>query len=481
MAAINIRYVAEPTARKFHRSKAFVRGIMGPIGSGKSVACIMEIFRLCRTAKPGNDGVRRSRWAIIRNTYPELKSTTIKTWEQWIPAEVGKIRWDSPITCFLRFEDVEAEVIFLALDQPKDVRKLLSLELTGAFINEAREISYEVVRAVISRLGRYPSKAMGGFDWSGLIMDTNPPGDDHWWYRCAEVERNQGWEFWRQPGALVELPDGSYAPNPAAENVKNHTLGYEYWVRQVPGAAKAWVKTMLCGQYGTVMDGKPIFTDYRDDLHCADKVLEWNPQLPIYLGFDYGRTPACAILQVTPKGQVRWLDEVLVDADGEGNGMGIRTFMREVVMPHMRNHYPGATIVAYGDPAGASMQQGDEVSCMDIQLEEGMVVMPAPGSNDPLLRVDAVAKHMKLLIDGEPGFLISPKCVVGRKALNGGYRVKRLQTSGEARYADRPEKNRFSHIAEALEYGCLGINEHTGMVDIKSAKPLKKRNSRGWT
>ena len=80
MAGIN--YVAEFTASKFHRSTAFVRGLFGPIGTGKSVACCMEIIRRAREQEP-YEGVRKTRWAAIRNSYPELKSTTIKTWEEW--------------------------------------------------------------------------------------------------------------------------------------------------------------------------------------------------------------------------------------------------------------------------------------------------------------------------------------------------------------------------------------------------------------
>ena len=41
----DIKYRAEKTALRFHRSEAFVRGLMGPIGSGKSVACTEEIKR----------------------------------------------------------------------------------------------------------------------------------------------------------------------------------------------------------------------------------------------------------------------------------------------------------------------------------------------------------------------------------------------------------------------------------------------------
>ena len=47
-----LKYRAEPTLAKFHRSKAFVRGVRGPIGSGKSVACCWEILRKVLEIQP---------------------------------------------------------------------------------------------------------------------------------------------------------------------------------------------------------------------------------------------------------------------------------------------------------------------------------------------------------------------------------------------------------------------------------------------
>ena len=41
----DINYVASPVAREFHASEAFIRTIIGPIGSGKSVACCIEIMK----------------------------------------------------------------------------------------------------------------------------------------------------------------------------------------------------------------------------------------------------------------------------------------------------------------------------------------------------------------------------------------------------------------------------------------------------
>src|SRR3546814_20527679 len=69
-----------PVARAFMTSDAFVRGIRGPYGSGKSVACCMEIFRRANGPRPGQDGVRASRWAGPRTPPPDLQTPTHTTW-----------------------------------------------------------------------------------------------------------------------------------------------------------------------------------------------------------------------------------------------------------------------------------------------------------------------------------------------------------------------------------------------------------------
>ena len=69
--------------KTFMKGKSFFRGIRGPVGSGKSVACCVEVFRRSLEQKKNKDGIRKSRWAIIRNTNPQLRTTTIKTWLDW--------------------------------------------------------------------------------------------------------------------------------------------------------------------------------------------------------------------------------------------------------------------------------------------------------------------------------------------------------------------------------------------------------------
>lgn len=466
-----------PNASAFHQDDSFVRGLMGPVGSGKSSTCCVEIMARALRQKPSPDGIRRSRWLVMRNTYPELKSTTIKTWETWFPANVAPIKWDTPITSTMKIADIgdgtalELEVMFMALDRPTETGKLRSLELTGAWINEASEIPKEIFDMVTQRVGRFPSKIVGGPSWSGIILDTNPCDDDHWYYKVAEEEQPETWKFFRQPGGLFRDSEGRYHPNPDAENVFNLPGGYEYYLRQVTSKDDDWINVFLLGNYGSTKDGKPVYPEYNDKVHCLEKNVEAERGLPIVLGWDFGLTPACCILQVTARGKIIVLDEIVSE------DMGIRQFANEMVKPLLANKYNGYTIHSAGDPAGNIRAQTDERTCLQELLEAGIYTEPAP-TNDFIPRRESVAFFLTRMADGEPAFLVNPRCTMIRKGLAGRYKFERLKVSGLARFKDRPTKDIYSHIQDALQYACLKVRN--GLTQSR-ARSVNKKSAKGWT
>ena len=95
---IDFKYKPDGEVLKvFMKDDTFFRGIRGPVGSGKSVGCCVEVFRRAIQQGKGPDGIRKSRWAIIRNTNPQLRTTTIKTWLDWFPeSDWGKFTWSVP-------------------------------------------------------------------------------------------------------------------------------------------------------------------------------------------------------------------------------------------------------------------------------------------------------------------------------------------------------------------------------------------------
>ena len=469
-----------PEAARFHRAKGFVRGLLGPVGSGKSSSCCVEIVNHA-LRQPVYRGKRHSRVAVIRNTFPELKSTTIKTWQMWFPDNIAPMRWDSPITSHLRVPDIgdgtglDLEVMFIALDSPQDTGKLRSLELTLGWINECSEVPKEVFDMLTQRVGRFPPKSWGGQVDTGVILDTNPPDDDHWYYKFAEEETPPDWSFSRQPGALIftgtdyKNPD-HYKPNPLAENVQNISDGYQYWFNQIPGKAQGWIDVFLLGKYGTTGDGRPVYPEFDDNVHVSKTPLQYVSGAALFMGWDFGLTPACIVGQITPRGQLQILREYVSE------DMGIRQFARNVVKPALVSTFPLTRMESACDPAGNTRSQVDEKTCVQELLEAGIYTETA-GSNDFIQRREAVAYFLTQLSEGKPGFLLDPSCTQLRKGFNGKYRYERIRAAGE-RYKDRPVKDGFSHPHDALQYLCMRIR---AAMNPTRARPVKLKSAVGWT
>lgn len=439
MADVTVKYDPPRTMAAFLASHAFVRCVVGPVGSGKSSGCCVEILRRSSEQAPGPDGKRRTRWAVIRNTYAELRDTTRKTFEDWIPAVLGTWR-EADFIFELRYGDVVAEILFRALDRPEDVRKLLSLELTGAYLNESKEIPRAVFDMLTGRVGRFPSKMLGGPTWFGIWMDTNPPDTDHWIYRIFEEDRPAGYELFRQPSGLSE----------EAENKENLPPGY--YDRMCAGKTADFINVYVKGQYGFVKDGKPIYPEWNDPIH-VDPAVGPIQGAPILLGQDFGLTPAAVLAQRDPQdGQIQVFGE-LVSSD-----MGAVNFARELATK-LKREWPHRVVRGWGDPAGEQRAQTDEKTPYLIFREQGLPIHPAP-TNDFTLRREAIAGLLqRLTLKGRPALVISPKCMTLRKGMAGGYCFKRVQVSGDERFQDKPDKNRFSHVCEALQYLAVGEGE----------------------
>ena len=271
---VAISYKASPTLSTFHADDSFIRCVRGPVGSGKSVGMCWELFgRACRQ-KPNDKGIRKTRAVVIRSTYPELKSTTIKTYMDWF-GDITKIKYNSPIEAVttLRLPDkttVELEIFFVSADKEKDIKKFKSLEMTFIWINEASEVPEHIIDVATQRPGRYPSMRDGGPTWRGIIMDTNPPDFDSWWYEAEKAPPTinlqdgtaESWGFFIQPPALIRQVDKSYKPNPDAENIENLDGGYDYYFRQLSKKSMEWVNVFILNRIGSIFPGSFVYPDY---------------------------------------------------------------------------------------------------------------------------------------------------------------------------------------------------------------------------
>jgi hypothetical protein len=499
-------FVASPTMERFMLSDAYVRVLAGPIGGGKSVCCAHELMRWGAEQAPNADGIRKTRFLIVRNTADQLKSTTMKTVHDWFPPGVyGHHKVQDKTTFYrLRLPDntiMHSEWLYIALDTPDDVRKALSLEATGVWGNESRELHPDVVDGLLMRVNRFPSMKDGGVTRPGAIFDTNMPEEDSWWERQME-DPPKNWSIHKQPPGVLpidawrekfreEPPEhlvitsakgDQYAVNTGHDNYDN--LAKDYYVNTGEGKKEDFIRVYLRTMYGRSPHGKPVYEEtFQPERHTATETLRpiVSDQYPICIGQDFGREPAAVFLQLTPSGTVICLGEVVAV------NMGIEKFIDTKLKPYIAQRFPRNTFYVAPDPAGIQGSQVGEVSPIRTLINAGFSVIPHQRiSNDPEIRVQAVEKLLTSSVDTRAGFLIdrehAPMTYAG---LNGKYRWKTDKNGNLAGQKPQPVKNQWSHPSEALQYAAQVIlSQHSG-VGVSSRRTTAHQPrvaaAAGWT
>jgi hypothetical protein len=447
-------YMPTKTATLFHNdTSSFVRLILGPVGGGKTTICVWEMLLVSLRQEPDAVGVRKTRWVVIRNTFPELKSTTIKTWEHWFGGMCTTV-YDTPIRSTIRQTlpdktTLEMEVLFIALDDEQSLKKLRSLEVTGGYISEASEVPEAVVEMLAGRVGRYPAKDKHtgyGATWSGIIMESNPPAMRSWMYRRFEIDRPKDHRLFRQPAPLIYNPTTEeYDPNPDAENIDNLVGGYDYYYRQLRSAKPDYVKVFILGEYGLSYAGKPVFPTFSSTVHVAQQRLEPYRGSSIIVGMDFGLNPGAAFTQLTPMGQLIVLDELAPQDET------LEDFVSRHVLPKLATRFKGYSVEIVGDPAGSQRNALAKLNTFQTLRSMGLASRPAL-TNDPIMRIGAV----NYFLNRTGGLVVDPACVTIIEGFAGGYRFEKLRKGDfNTEYKEKPEKNKYSHIHDALQYAAL--------------------------
>lgn len=444
-----------PVVSEYMQSNSRHRWILGPFGSGKSVGSQFEIPRRAEMQRASIlDSKKRTRIVVVRNTMPQLRDTTMKTWFSWFPnGSLGEYHGLTK-TYHIKKDNIDCEVIFRALDDEKDVSNLLSLELTGAYLNEFRDIRREIVEGIDGRLGRYPRMADGGPTWIGMWGDSNMPEHGSYWHSMLEgrdpddpkTYKPNGWMKFVQPPAMVRVGDGTYVDNPAAENLENLPPGY--YRALITNKTEDYIRTYVMCEYGRSKGGKPVHPMFNRALHVANAPLVPNKANLLLVAADFGLTPAMVLKQQDAMGRVLTFDAITTF------GMGLERAIETRLLPLIRNKYDGFEIFVTGDPSGERGSDSDETSCVDIfnrYRRKGLGRVKMAWSNATAHRHGATDHFLSRLGDGgKPVYQVDPGAVELIDALEGGFRWKQNK---DGRPATEVEKNDSSHVGEANNYG----------------------------
>ena len=455
-------YYPPPTIDKFHCDDSFVRIIVGPYGSAKTYGMIMELVRRSVEQAPTPAGIRPSRWAIVRQTRPQIVSTILPEVQQAIGPFIAYHPSKSHIEFHIALDDgtyVESEWLLMPLEEVVDQRRLLSLNLTGAWCSEVRELNYELVQSLLGRMGRFP-RADVEPTWFGLFGETNPWSTASPWHEHLVRNRPKDWALFRQPGGL---DDG-------AENLHNLPGGRTYYERLLDGATPEWVDVHIHAKWGSDKAGQPVYASTFDpSFHVNPNQIPVIPNKPLLVLQDFGRTPAALVAQVTVEERLRILSEVT------SFNMGIELFTTDRLIPHLNlPRYDRMRCTVIADPAGQYADQAGEESLFDIMRRLGFEVAPAPTDRlEPRIRaVEAAFLQQRggkplIEIDGE-------NCPLLVQALESDYKFA-MRKDGELE--EKPRKTHpASDLADDLGYGCLHV---FGAQQSQSAAFVSRRGRAG--
>lgn len=483
-----IRYNAPPILSSFMADPAFGRIVLGPIGSGKTTCCMIELLRRALTQEPGDDGIRHTRFAVVRQTLSQLKMTVLKDVMMWLEEiAVWKV---SESTLYIKQRDVSTEWLFLPLDEPADERRLLSTQLTGAWVNEICEVNLDLIPAIGGRCGRFPRGRFGVPTWHGLIGDSNFPTEGSAWHGFLEAPP-ANFDIFKQPGGRTPSAENLNHLNQTSETIKlpeDHPArlaqGRLYYERNAQAKNKDWVRRYVDAEYGRDPSGAAVFAEnFVRRWHCVP-TLEPVKLKMLLVGQDFGRNPWSLICQLDYNGRLLVLEEVAAE------NIGLELHVKRNLRPALSEpRYQNKPIVLIGDPSGTALDSLFEINSFKLLHDMGLSAIPAP-TNDLNPRLSAVDKFLTDSRAGGPAMLIDEsRCPNLVAALNGGYRFSKNQWGVSQA---KPDKNESSHVADDLQYVCL-VAQSPGAYEYamnNTISPLRRRQLRaqhqrmptqGWT
>jgi hypothetical protein len=422
---------------------------------------------------PAADGRRYSRIAIVRQSLKDAKATVLKDVRGWF----GSIAdWRvSESTLYLEYGDVYSEWPFIPLDEPDDVKRLLSLQLTAAYINECIETDINLLSDIAGRVGRYPNNDQGVCSWSGIWADTNAPIMNTPWASFLETPPPQ-WQVYHQPAGNVwptfdahgnQIGGAENLPhlNQTAETVllaENDPVrikqGMGYYDRLISVGSTDYIRRYVWSQFGRDPSGAAVFAEsFKYDYHVSTTPLEPVYSRMLIVGQDFGRSPWSLICQLDHSGRLLVLEEV-PGRGPTGENIGLEQHCKQNLIPTLLSfRYAGRPIGLVGDPSGQAKDSLFEWNSFDVLKNCGLAAEPAP-TNDLDPRIRGVEQFFIRNIQGGPAILIDgTRCPTLVAALNGQYKFDVDQDkSGGVYQKSIPEKlHPWSDVADCLQYVCL--------------------------
>lgn len=501
------RYVPPgPVASEFILDRSLTSVIMGPLGGGKTTACVFKRIYAATLAPiawhpDDHKPTRMCRWIVLRDTFRSVEKTVLESWKQWFPKGYPGSTWaggnDRPVTHALRFmgQDgvrVEAITEFAGLGEMNVGDLMKGREYSGAWLNEIDTHAAGALDDMEQRVGRYPKADIiltdaqlidlgrklghpvvsGGSRMRFVIGDMNAPTIDNWTFPVLVTERKPDRSFHQQPSGR------------SAEAENRFNLEPDYYQRIIDNQEEYFIRRMVDNKFGYSRAGKAVYASFEPNRNIAPSIIRPDQNIDLHIGIDISMnslSPAGAFLQPRAPGRIVVLDELYL-----GHGVGAARF-GEGLQQKLASDYPNIEprrVKLWADPAsqyGADREGGQLTALETISIILGIpVLVPANGSNELGMRLDAVRAEIRGYLEPESWLWVSPNCKVAVEGFLGGYKFKKKKESASSEFEDLPDKSHpISDVQDAIQYGVLGIRGRTGAMH-GAASGRSQGNSSSW-
>lgn len=478
-----------PVAEALFWDDSDVVGIQGPVGSGKTTTTLKSrLRRAVMMPRSVIDGWRRYKLLVVRETYRQLWSTTILSYLESYPKELGT--WSGgrgdPVTHVIEFDDghgpIEFRVEFMAFGDDV-IASMRGVQTTDIWLNETDTIPVEVLTAGIGRIDRWPgAKHFEGYPpelrgYGQIICDFNAPDEENWTFTVfhdpAERERmaqamSSGLPEGTRPIRIAFHNQPGFG-EPGCENLQN--LSASYYPRQIAAMKLAgrgdMIDRLIYNKITYLRAGAPVFArEFRRRIHVNDGPLAPEPGVPLLIGLDQGFKGAAVIGQFIEP--FHW--RILAELHFPQERLFAAEFGRRLRDLLDRRFADLPVLGAYGDVAGESgAAQAEENATWNRLVAKAAKFPIRPqriGANRIQPRLEAVRAALEFVHGGEPGLLIDPSC----KFLIRGFEARyvwtdEIDSSGDKRKV--PDKRLpEANVMDGLQYLLLSKSRGDGLSPI---------------
>lgn len=356
----------------------------GAIRGGKTFVTLFILVYLCNRY-PG------SKWAVIRDTMPTLRKTTIESLKKLLNNSPDW-EWNLDPGNFFVQNKLGSRIYFIPenIAADPDLKKFLGLEINGVFFEQLEELQKKTWEIVISRVGSWYVQNMP----PAFVFTTFNPTQT--WVKADIYER----------AMKNELPaDFHFQTAFHFDNAFVTEDQRETWATM----DDRWQRQLIKGEWTDFDDKDPRWLySFDESKHIATKPLELIKNMPVHLSFDFNVDPmTCIVGQHT-------------------TGFGTGTFARiidELILPNttaaemckqLKVKYPYNVITVTGDASGNNRNAGYTSGEDTIWKQVKTKLKLAPGQ---FLTPKSNPSHTNsrficnTVVHSHPSFLISPTCI----------------------------------------------------------------------